>query len=289
MIFVLLYHRSSLLLIYEMVLTRSRARARADANNSGSHSSTTSSKNVKILTSSFREASVKSYKIYNGSNLKSTRSSSPNKELFEAHVAEAAQVLTEMKTTNKYSCMNPMHPVTKYMYRMQVFNSSRTRHYNTAFIGYNNKTRMYYIHTIISNCYPETNDDTTTLTNELPLPVNTLQTKYSSYTIESIENYVMTILVPSREYDYYIQDDIIGILTTDNEFCNAIFGEDSSYYDVEGLLHDESSNETINGFKSFLLIPSRNYWFDPFAVETRSSAYSGLIIYSILNILCQSQ
>jgi hypothetical protein len=236
--------------------------------------------------------------------LKSTHSRSdvhpPSKEeIFDAEAAEAAEAaetLTELRTMNKYSCMNPMHPITRYMYRMQVYNSSRTHHYRTAFIGYNNKTRLYYIHTIISNCYRDSNDaDTDTATDAevastgLPRPVNTIQTKYSSYTNETIENYIMTMMVPSREYDYYIQDDIIGVVTTEAEFCDAVFGQDSSYYDVERLLHDESSNETINGFKAFSLIPSRNYWFDPLVAETHSSAYSSYTIHSVLSILSQSQ
>lgn len=287
-----------------VVVTRSRSRS-SSGSSSGSRDyiqrRAGSSKSVKILTPSFREASVRSYKIYNGNNLKSTHSPSdlhhdpspPQEEIFDAHAAEAAQTLTELKRMNKYSCMNPMHPITRYMYRMQVYNSSRTHHYRTAFIGYNNKTRLYYVHTIISNCYPESSEYTASgaeaPTTELPLPVNTLQTKYSSYTNETIENYIMTMMVPSREYDYYIQDDIIGIVTTESEFCDAVFGQDSSYYDVERLLHDESSNETINGFKAFSLIPSRNYWFDPLVAETHSSAYSSYTIHSVLNILSQSQ
>ena len=290
-----------------VVVTRSRSRS-SSGSSSGSRdyiqrrtgsSGSNSSRSVKILTPSFREASVRSYKIYNGSNLKSTHSPSdlhhapspPQEEIFDAHAEEAAQTLTELKTMNKYSCMNPMHPITRYMYRMQVYNSSRTHHYRTAFIGYNNKTRLYYIHTIISNCYRDTNDADTTTDDAtgLPRPVNTIQTKYSSYMNETIENYIMTMMVPSREYDYYIQDDIIGVVTTESEFCDSVFGQDSSYYDVERLLHDESSNETINGFKAFSLIPSRNYWFDPLVAETHSSAYSSYTIHSVLNILSQSQ
>ena len=290
-----------------VVVTRSRSRSSCSSGSSSGgsrdyiHRRSDSSRSVKILTPSFREASVRSYKIYNGNNLKSTHSPShvhshpspPQEEIFDAHIAETAETLTQLKTMNKYSCMNPMHPITRYMYRMQVFNSSRTHHYRTAFIGYNNKTRLYYVHTIISNCYPESSDYTATCAEapatELPLPVNTLQTKYSSYTNETIENYIMTMMVPSREYDYYIQDDIIGVVTTESDFCDAVFGEDSSYYDVERLLHDESSNETINGFKAFSLIPSRNYWFDPLVAETHSSTYSSYTIHSVLNILSQSQ
>lgn len=268
-----------------MVVTRSRSRSSSASSNGGGDGGSTG--HVKILTPSFRAASVRSYKICtgSGSGRKLKFASSPRDE----DVADVAETLTHLRTMNKYSCMNPMHPITRYMYRVQVFNSDRTLHYKTAFIGYNNKTRLYYIHTIISNCYPELSDNDAADATGLPLPVNTLQMKYSSYITESIENFVMTMLVPSREYDYYIQDDVFGVVTTDTEFCDAVFGQDSSYYDVEGLLHDESSNETINGFKTFSLIPSRSYWFDPFVADTQSTAYYSHTIHSVLSILSQSQ
>jgi hypothetical protein len=286
-----------------VVVTRSRSRS--SSSSSGHNSTTLSGSGVKILTPSFRAASVRSYKIYTGGNRSKSRNHhDPYEESVESPVVEedvvseeydveaaaAAETLTELRTTNNHACMNPMNPITRYMYRIQVFNSSCTHHYKTAFIGYNNKNRLYYVHTIISNCYRESSDAATaTATAGLPLPVNTLQMKYSSYINESIENFVMTMLVPSREYDYHIRDDIIGVATTEAEFCDAIFGQDSSYYDVDGLLHDESSNETTNGFKAFSLIPSRSYWFDPLVAETHSSAYSSYTIHSVLNILSQSQ
>jgi hypothetical protein len=297
-----------------VVVTRSRSRAHS-RNSAGGGSA--SGGGVKILTPSFRAASTRSYKIYTGGSFKSRTPPHYEESVVAEAVAEAeadtdvyadqmavedteytetasaAETLTDLRTMNKHACMNPMHPIMRYMYRIQVFNSSCTHHYKTALIGYNNKNRLYYVHTIISNCYRESSGDADTsaaaVTAGLPLPVNTLQMKYSSYINDSIENFVMTMLVPSREYDYHIRDDIIGVATTETEFCDAIFGQDSSYYDVEGLLHDESSNETTNGFKAFSLIPSRSYWFDPLVIETHSSAYSSYTIHSVLNILSQSQ
>ena len=214
---------------------------------------------VKILTPSFRTASTRSYKIYTGGLKSTTKQKSPRwtkmddeEPIIADHVeeeaylsdvtdsadaadaADAAATLSGMKTMNKYACMNPMHPVTRYMYRIQVFNSERTLHYKTAYIGYNNKSRLYYIHTIISNCYKNSfpDDDShsdsscRSLSNGLPLPVNTLQTKYSSYVTDSIENYIMTMVVPSREYDYFIQDDMIGVVTTEADFCDTVFGQE---------------------------------------------------------------
>lgn len=307
-----------------VVVTRSRSHVRShshgqchdQARNSASGSA--SGSGVKILTPSFRTASARSYKIYTGGRFKShTPPHYEESVMAEAEAvqgetdniytdsmavedteytetASASEILTDLKTMNTHACMNPMHPIMRYMYRIQVFNSSCTHHYKTAFIGYNNKNRLYYVHTIISNCYRESSGDAdadtaAAVTAGLPLPVNTLQMKYSSYINDSIENFVMTMLVPSREYDYHIRDDIIGVATTETEFCDAVFGPDSSYYDVEGLLHDESSNETTNGFKAFSLIPSRSYWFDPLVLETHSSAYSSYTIHSVLNILSQSQ
>ena len=300
-----------------VVVTRSRYRSRSHANSSSG-----------VFTSSLRETSMRSYKIYSGNTRKSPGGSAPEPvpepeesveyeyeyepegarsesdadaaaansltELSDADAA-AANSLTELKFTNKHACMNPMHPVTNFMYRIQVFNNTRTMHYKTAFIGYNTKTRLFYVHTIISNCYCESSEvdyDAHThgcYGDGLPLPVNTLQVKYSSYLHENIENYIMTILIPSKDYNYYIQDDILGVAISDAEFCEMFESDSSSYYDVDRLVHDTNATQTVNGFKTFQLIPSRNYWFDPVVPESRSSGYSSDTINSVLNILSHSR
>jgi hypothetical protein len=67
-------------------------------------------------------------------------------------------------------------------------------------------------------------------------------------------------VIPSVEYDYYIKDDIIGVVGIDN---STLYNEDACFYDIERIVHDSTSNETTNGYKAFMLIPSRNFWYIP--------------------------
>jgi len=267
---------------------------------------------VKILTPSFRAASIRTYKVYTGGVAKSRKVKvEPADEIaaveLESAEEDAADAIMDMYESEtpanpvivKHTCINPMRPITRYMYRIAVYNSDRTLHYKTAYIMYNNKNRMYYVYSIISNCYPdsETAQDTDASAardaNSLPEPNNTLQMKYTSYINDIISNYIMTMIVPSKDYDYSIVDDIIGVVASDDDFANSVFGEDSSYYDVDHLLYDKSSCETTNGFKSFQLIPSRRYWFDPLmsspSLPQYHSHYTQETIQSILPILSHSQ
>jgi hypothetical protein len=196
------------------------------------------------------------------------------------------------------------------MYRISVYNIDQTSHYKTAYIIYDNTSRLYHIHTIISNQLPNEADGDTNAANtfvpsttcrNLPEPGNTIQTKYTTYICDMAINYIMMMVIPSKEYDYYIQDDILGVVIQDDEFRKIAFGADSSFYDIEGLLHDKSSTETITGFKAFMLIPSRNFWYAPagsYFTTTESSAsvsasygenrYMSDTLNSVIMILSQS-
>ena len=116
--------------------------------------------------------------------------------------------------------------------------------------------------------------------------------KYLSYIGDTIMNYVTTLIVPHKDYDYFIQDDILGIVqSNDSAFNASIFGDESSYYDIERLLHDKTSTETTNGFRVFQLIGSRNYWYDPAADAAASDSsvpYTSETLQSVLQILGQS-
>lgn len=189
-----------------------------------------------------------------------------------------------------HTCINPMHPITRYIYRIEVFNSDRTLHYKTAFILYNSANRLYYVYSILSNCYPDSergDNGQGQGASMVATPRHTIQMKYTSYVHEDIVNYIMTVIVPSKEYDYFIQDDIIGVVSSnESSFKESVFGEDSSYYDVDSLIYDDSSPHTTDGFNAFQLIPSRNYWFDP--LVQYSSNYTQETVYSILSIVSQS-
>jgi len=179
---------------------------------------------------------------------------------------EEAQVVDPPTVEPDYGhqCINPMTPILNYIYRIVVYSFDKKVHYKSAYVIYDKTTRLYTVHAIISNIYAE---DDVTLTREehdapraknLPLPVNTIQMKYLTYIRDQALNYIMTVVIPSVEYDYYIKDDVIG--TVGN---NDIYNADTSFYDLERLLYDNTSSETTNGYKAFLLIPSRNFWYTP--------------------------
>lgn len=195
-----------------------------------------------------------------------------------------------------------MQPITRYMYRISVYNSERTLHYKTAFILYNHKNRLYYVYTIVSNSYPSDDDDASSASasasasdsssaSGFPQPVNTIHMKYLSYIGDTIMNYVATLIVPHKNYDYFIQDDILGIVqSNDGAFTASVFSDESSYYDIDRLLHDKTSTETTNEFRVFQLIGSRNYWYDPAADASSDSSepYTSETLQSVLQILGQS-
>ena len=236
-------------------------------------------RNVKILTPSFRDANIKTYKIYSPSE---KPSSSSFASLEEEEECIATEALVELQNV----CLNPMRPITQYMYCINVYNSDRTLHYRSAYITYDNTTRMYHVYSIISNCFPDavsTAAATATAASGYPAPMNTVQMKYTTYINESVVNYIMTMIVPSNEYDYFIQDDIVGIVVPKEEFAQAAFDPESSYYDIDNIFNDNTSRETLYGFKAFQLIPSRKYWRDP--TSAIGPSYTESVINSALLIL----
>jgi len=205
----------------------------------------------------------------------------------------------------KHTCMNPMNPITTYMYRICVYNIERTAHLKTAYILYDPKSRLFHVHTIISNQIdhyavaeeePRVGDEASAAASAvwaLPEPKNTLQMKFTSFVGETISNYVMSLIIPSKEYDYYIQDDIIGLVSSNScDTADTVFGEDSSFYDIERQLYDQSCTLTINGFKAFMLLPSRKFWCSSDHYSTSGSNNDNHYTYhaldSVLLILGQS-
>lgn len=275
---------------------------------------------VRITTPSFIEASTRTYKVYSA-NIKPKSGS--KKTLTE----EAAEVLTSLQyadaadsddTVHVYyagddtdtvsvGCMNPMSAVTVYIYRIAIYNISQTAHYKTAYILYDKNSRLYHVYSILSNQIQHTTNcdhdggdggvSTPGMRTEftLPFPNNTIQFTYKSYIEDKITNFIMTMIVPSNDHDYYIQDDIFGIVIHPSEFQKKAFGEESCYYDIEDIVYYESSNETTSGFKAFMMIPSRHFWYWPAAsvaaVAANSSydyhdnRYTPQTIDSVLTIL----
>ena len=261
-----------------------------------------------LFTPSFREASIWNYKIHTGRRSSSSGGHDVHYQdqeeddmaALEASATEALVDISDSPSSpsnpedvmSSHTCINPMQPITRYMYRISVYNSERTLHYKTAFILYNHKNRLYYVYTIVSNSYPSDADDASSASaappeSGFPQPVNTIHMKYLSYIGDTIMNYVATLIVPHKNYDYFIQDDILGVVqSNDGAFTASVFSDESSYYDIDRLLHDKTSTETTNGFRVFQLIGSRNYWYDPAAAA--SEPYTPETLQSVLQILGQS-
>jgi len=275
-----------------------------------------------LFTPSFREASIWNYKIHTGRRSSGGHVHYRDQEehehehdyMMSALEASATEALVDISESpslssplnhpeddvmSSHACINPMQPITRYMYRISVYNSERTLHYKTAFILYNHKSRLYHVYTIVSNSYPSDDDDASSASESpsppesgFPQPVNTIHMKYLSYIGDTIMNYVATLIVPHKNYDYFIQDDILGIVqSNDSAFTASIFGDEASYYDIDRLLHDKTSTETTNGFRVFQLIGSRNYWYDPAVLPSASDSsvpYTPETLQSVLQILGQS-
>lgn len=279
---------------------------------------------VKIITPSFAEASTRTYKVYSPKikpkfGIKKTPEESAAEVLVSLQYADAADdaYANDAYADDAYAddahgvvdtdavsatCMNPMTPVSIYMYRIGIYNISQTIHYKTAYILYDKKSRMYHVYSIISNHIHAHDASSASASGSaearikftLPLPKNTIQLKYKSFVEDTIANFIMTMMmVGSNDHDYYIQDDIIGVVIQPDEFQEKAFGEDSCYYDIEDIVYDESSSETTNGFKAFMLVPSRHFWYWPAAAADsyynhanyHDNRYTSQTLNSVLTIL----
>lgn len=292
---------------------------------------------VKISTKSFLEASTRTYKVYSPKNKQAPpvchkTIDTEEEEDIDDKISAAEILITiqndlssktalQSNIEHQHTCLNPMSPVSIFIYRIEIYNISQTLHYKTAYILYDKTTRMYHVYSIISNQIQglgsntnatgsATATNTNSLDNEnenhhirtefmLPSPKNTIQLKYKSYINDTVAEFIMTMIVPSNEHDYYIQDDILGLVIQPNELQEKAFGEDSCYYDIEDIVYDETSNETTNGFKAFMTVPSRHFWYSPNGayyypltdantVAYHDNRYKRQTLTSVLSIISQS-
>jgi hypothetical protein len=268
----------------------------------------TRSSRVKFTTPSFRDVSIRTYKVYTPRITAAAAAAAATSARAEwavdpddsdvSYIAEAMVELQGKETRKntvitKHMCLNPMTPITRYAYGIRVYNSAKTLHYRSAYVLYDNITRLYTVYSIISNVFTTSDDggehdDDDDTVHILPNPVHTVHAKYTTFVCDTVVNYLMTMIVPSEQYDYFIQDDILGIVASNEELAAAAFGPDSSYYDVAHLFqNDTSSRETTNGLKAFHLIPSREFWFDPTSTYMWQT-YSAMIANCALMIVSQS-
>ena len=266
-----------------------------------------SHRRVKIMTPSFVEANTRTYKIYDPAMKTSKKNAVAAAAVMEEE-DDAAEVLMSLLQQEDggavvhHTCLNPLSPITKFVYRICVYNIDRTLHYKTAYIIYDNKSRQFYVYTIISNRFysnecaaaaaaadaaPEVPVEANYAEFSLPEPKNTIQTKYTCFIDDTVKNYVMTMIIPPNVFDYHIQDDIFGVVIDKNVFSEIVTGDESSFYDIETLINSKTSTETISGFSAFMLIHSRQFWYDPAA--SFSGFYSAETVDSVLIILSQSR
>ena len=280
-----------------------------------------SRRRVKITTPSLREASIRTYKVYTprtarrNTAVAAVAAAAAGEEEFTdlehdndlSYIADAMMELEGRETRKntvitKHMCINPMTPITRYAYGVHVYNPQKTLHYRSAYILYDNTTRLYTVYSIISNVFigsdgslgehaseNKAGDDDDTV-HILPHPVHTVHAKYTTFISDAVVNYIMTMIIPSSNYGYFIQDDILGVVASNKELSETAFGPDSSYYDIAQLFQeDHSSRETTNGMKAFHLIPSREFWFDPAGGAYRWQSFSDAIVNCALMIVSQSQ
>lgn len=302
-----------------VAITRSRSRART----SPSSSTDDDSSRLNLFTPSYREASIRNYKIYTPIK-KSRRHRGDDHEDEMTHAAEALlslhvqeqepeQVQETRSIMDAQCCLNPMRPITRFIYRISIYNMAQTTHFNTSYVIYNNENRMFYTYTIVSTSIQGTASTTTTPTptpaaamddNGLPQPRNTIQTKYV-VTFTKTQDYIMNVIVPL--HDYCILSDIIGVVSSEEEFNRIAFDPESSYYDIDELWTSDTSSETMTGHKAFIISPTRVFyknvsWFEsPLNLnadddgEIQSNphhhchceAYTPIILNTILRILRQ--
>jgi hypothetical protein len=270
---------------------------------------------ARFATPSYTDASLRSYKIYTPKRrpVRGVVAEESEPELgFENDAVEAAEALASMNYASEASeayeayeaseapipaaaaasfhhprsCLNPMRPVTRYIYKLNVYNLSQTSHYNTSYVMYNRDTRTYHVYSVISTTGAAASGATAAMATgeSLPEPTNTIQTRYTTYM--SADSYIMSVVIPCDQREYCVLADFVGVIMDDNEFKQRAFGEDSCYYDIDELWNSHDSKETLTGHKMFVLTPTRVYYWDAGAGSVPTAAmYTVDVINSALNII----
>jgi hypothetical protein len=213
---------------------------------------------ARFATPSYTESSLRSYKIYTPKRrpVRGVVVDESEPELgSENDAIEAADALASMNYASEAyeapipaaaaasasfhhprSCLNPMRPVTRYIYKLSVYNLSQTSHYNTSYVMYNRDTRTYHVYSVISTTGAGGAAATAAMAtgeSSLPEPTNTIQTRYTTYM--SADSYIMNVVIPCDQREYCVLADFVGVIMDDNDFKQRAFGEDSCYYDIDEL------------------------------------------------------
>lgn len=309
-------HRSS----FEMaVRTRSSYKTSSSSAATTAATKPTPRRAARFTTSSYVDSSIRSYKTYipkrRHVRVYESEESEPESGS-EIEFAEAAEAMVSMGDADsesadsaesydsaiptvsfqRGSCLNPMCPVTRYIYKLSVYNMAQTNHDNTTYVMYNCETRKYHVYSIISTMLGggggggEVVVDATgaAMEESLPAPTNTIQTKYTTYM--NADKYIMNVVIPSDQSDYCVLADLVGVIGDDNEFKQRAFGVDSCYYDIDELWNSNDSDETLTGHKMFILTPTRVYYWDAgVGVVSAESKYTSQYINIALDIIASVQ
>ena len=276
----------------------------------------------RLSTPSYIEASLRSYKVYTPIRGPNRRSEEPEpepeleselesepefssvyKEYTQVEAAEALIAMGEEEEEDcggaaemsfqRQSCINPMNPVTRYIYKLAVYSIDQTTHYNTAYVIYNRETRTYYVYSVISTSLGSGGEGAgagagADAVGSLPEPTNTIQTKFTTYV--NVMTYIINLVIPSKQREYCVLSDFIGVVGSDADFKTRAFGTDSCYYDIDELWNTTDSTETITGHKMFILTPTRVYYWDAGAgVVPTSSMYTENDISAAMEIISTIQ
>ena len=289
-----------------MAIPTRRSSRRTASSTASSPPTQSPRRSPRLSTPSYIEASLRSYKIYTPIRGPKDRFEESEPE-YEA--AEALVSMGETETENcdvdagdecggaaemsfqRQSCLNPMNPVTRYIYKLAVYSIDQTTHYNTAYVIYNRDTRTYYVYSVISTTMGSGDagaEAEAVVVGSLPEPINPIQTKFTTYV--NITTYIMNLVIPSKQREYCVLSDFIGVVGSDADFKVRAFGTDSCYYDIDELWNANDSTETITGHKMFILTPTRVYYWDAGAgVVPTSSMYTDNDIYAAMEIISTIQ
>jgi hypothetical protein len=280
----------------------SSATSTATATASASSSATPTQsprRSPRLSTPSYIEASLRSYKVYTPIRGRTRHSEEPvfgsEYEAAEALVSmgEVGEAVETEMSFQRQSCLNPMNPVTRYIYKLGVYSIDQTTHYNTAYVVYNRDTRTYYVYSVISTTIDSGDAGAVGATaavavGSLPEPINPIQTKFTTYV--NITTYIMNLVIPSKQREYCVLSDFIGVVGSDADFKDRVFSTDSCYYDIDEIWNANDSTETITGHKMFILTPTRVYYWDAGAgVVPTSSMYTDNDIYAAMEIISTIQ
>ena len=195
----------------------------------------------------------------------------------DQEVYDAANTLSSLNSCDeKYAyetterCINPVTPCVRYAYRFKATCPDRKQHYMSSYVIYDERTRRYHLlnkHTLLA---PDQSS---------PYAVNgyiesSFQTKYVSYLRDTVEKYIMNVLV-HRSIPHVVTCEFIGLVMNDADY-QRLFDVDSCFYDIDRIFTIQNSRQTTSGHEMFILTPEACY---------SETTFDGLHVQDALAIL----